>query len=196
MKMDLRSCWLLACLVVLLVTPASAEEQRTQSAMPLPFAQGGRWMRFSLQSQIGPPVEVAPTAKAAKIDDSFEVQEIARVQERIGSLVQGPLFGPADQAEQRRIWAEMARRSRAAEPAITERVSDETILPSWEPGNELLDPLQVAIDQLRASARNFDLLSADLEDAGKYAEADRLRTAARRLRQDARRFATPTETAQ
>jgi hypothetical protein len=43
------------------------------------------------------------------------------------------------------------------------------------------------------SARSLDQAAADLEDAGKYAEADRVRASANRLRREAREFASEQE---
>jgi hypothetical protein len=111
------------------------------------------------------------------------------------------MVSPADKAAQQRFLAELAKKARADGEQTTQRVSDETpqefnsSLPVYNPYTQQpIDPTQAAVEQLRGSARNLDQAAADLEDAGKYSAADRLRATAQRLRREAREFAAAHET--
>lgn len=205
-----KMCGLL--LLTLSLVPANAVAQvpriddlpTADARAPLPIGGGARWLNYSLLASLmkrpAPPV-----AKPVKDRADAEVQEVIGVQDRIGSVVKGSflesMVSPADKAEQRRFLAELTKKSYAEGAAITQRVSDESpqefnsSLPVFNPYTQQpVDPTQAAIEQLRNSARNLDQAAADLEDAGKYSTADRLRTTAQRLRREAREFAAAEET--
>jgi hypothetical protein len=205
-----KMCGLL--LLTLSLVPANAVAQvpriddlpTADARAPLPIGGGARWLNYSLLASLmkrpAPPV-----AKPVKDQADAEVQEVIGVQDRIGSVVKGSflesMVSPADKADQRRFLAELAKKSYAEGAAITQRVSDESpqefnsSLPVFNPYTQQpVDPTQAAIEQLRNSARNLDQAAADLEDAGKYSTADRLRATAQRLRREAREFAAAEET--
>ena len=187
-----------------------SEERRdiiTDARMPLPLPMegGSRWLRYALLSPAHKQL-ISPVQQRQP-DVSGEVRELREAQRRIGgSLVKGPLFdgvGGSTEAEQQRIFQRMAQEARTADSALTDqivgqiaqqpvtRVANEsgpfTLLQSY---SQPADPTHVAIAQLRMSARNLDQAAADLEDAGKYGEADRIRASANRLRREAREFAS------
>lgn len=142
------------------------------------------------------PIDSVPEA-------SRDVRAIEGIRERIGgSVLKGTfLEGKAalDDAEFRRKAAEWEREFMEGShlgvhdvPGISGphnlAPSSHAHLPAPVQYSEPLDPLQAATQQLRVSARNLDLLAADLEDAGKFKEADRLRASAQKLRREARDF--------
>lgn len=207
--------WFLSVFVVLcLFSPATAQDAGANLLptpageivnpalpLPLPIAQGARWLRYSLLAPLQPQSAQQSAPKQEEV--SPEVRELEGVmQNRIGSVLRGTIFdggNPAhDQAEQRRILAELERQHLAKERGNTKRVSDDgetETLPENMHWLTPADPLQAAAEHLRASARNLDLVAADLEDAGKYKEADRLRSRAQQMRSDARGFSQPPESA-
>lgn len=145
-----------------------------------------------------PQLPIQPVPEASR-----DVRAIEGIRERIGgSVLKGTRFeGTMDSAEFRRLATEwekewMERPSSMSGvhdvPGISgpsyDSPSSHAHLPAPVQHSEPLDPLQAATEQLRASARNLDLLAADLEDAGKFKEADRLRASAQKLRREARDF--------
>lgn len=184
--------------------PRIADLPTADTRAPLPMGGGARWLNYSL---LAPLMKrpAPPPAKPVQDQADAEAQEVIGVQDRIGSVVQGSflesMLSPADKAEQRRFLAELAKKSRDESAPTTQRVSDETpqefnsSLPVYNPYTQQpIDPTQAAVEQLRDSARNLDQAAADLEDAGKYSTADRLRATAQRLRREAREFAATPET--
>lgn len=162
---------------------------------PVPLVEGARWLQQALLLPLLKRPPVPPKEQLAP-----DVQEVAGVQERIGSVVKGSFFevNPADKAEQQRYLAELMKQQRATAAPTTQRVSDEpssefSSMPVLNPYQQSIDPTQAAVEQLRASARNIDLAAANLEDAGQYEAADRLRSTAQRLRREAREFAAVKE---
>jgi hypothetical protein len=193
--------WLSATLIGLCLSspalaqvPATIEEEVATPGLPLPFAQDARWTRYALLA----PLQKQPAPVPSF--DSRELREMQGVQKRLGgSVLDGTFLAgdhAKDQAEQLRIWQQWEHERLANESAQTQRVSDDgetETLPGNLPWLPSADPLQAAAEHLRASARNLDLVAADLEDAGKYKEADRLRSRAQQIRNDARSFVQPSE---
>ncbi|WP_254512438.1 hypothetical protein [Anatilimnocola floriformis] len=189
------------------------EEERveivTDSRLPLPLPlDGSRWLRYA---RLTPAIKqfFAPAAQPQQPEESVEVRELTEAQRRIGSVVKGTIFdgiGGSTDAERRQIWQRMAQDAKAADAALekqivsqiqqqpVQRVASESgpfnLLQSY---SQPVNPTHVAIAQLRLSARNLDQAAADLEDAGKYDEADRIRASANRLRREARDFASEPE---
>lgn len=179
-------------------------EELPAGPAPRALEGGARWLQNSLLApllrQSAPPV---PPAKGANEQVAPEVRELSDAQQRIGSVVKGSFlekYGePTDRDLQQQIWGRLTKNWRAEEAATTHRVSDEapaevSSMPVFDPYQQPVDPTQIAVEQLRGSARNLDQAAADLEDAGKYAAADRLRASAQRLRREAREFVASQET--
>lgn len=167
--------------------------------LPLPIASGTPWMQNSLLAPLHQ--RFMPQAAQQREPVSQEVREIEGVI-RSSSALRGTIFDgdrEQDEAARREIFAKLERERLAQESTNTQRVSDDGELPtgpavfpessSWPQS----DALQSATMLLRACARQLDGLAADLEEAGKYSEADRLRTRAKQLRSDARNFSQPQE---
>lgn len=197
---------------------ASQERARVEATisdnptLPLPIQTGARWLRYALLAPLGAgeaTCEECPAKAQAenRKGDSPEACEINAVRERLGgSVVRGRVFdgepsAAADQAHFDRFIDEFMNRPATADahyvPGISEPPANHRVAPAHLPvpigPSHLLrnyehDPLQAASEQLRASARNLDSTAADLEDAGKYEEADRLRVMAGQLRSEAREF--------
>lgn len=188
------------CLVVAVgwnvdAAPAVAQERieiGAESALPLPLQSSARWLRLALLA----PLQKAQLAKEeAKTEEpSPQVQAIEGLQQQLGgSVVRGKVFddaAPVDKAELRRVLTDIEQRQLRELPHSPPQVCN------WQrvsPGANVqyaqpLDPVQAATEQLRSSARNLDSLAADLEEGGKYKEADRLRASAQKLRREARTF--------
>jgi hypothetical protein len=170
--------------------------------LPLPIASGTPWMQNSLLAPLHQ--RFVPQSAQQREPVSQEVREMEGVI-RTSSALRGTIFDgdrEQDEAERRKIFARLKQERLARETNNTQRVSDDgelpsgpAVLPESSPWPPQQDALQSATMLLRACARQLDGLAADLEEAGKYSEADRLRTRAKQLRNDARNFSQPPETA-
>lgn len=160
----------------------NGESPQPATSLPVPFARANRF---------------APQNSAQPEPASRQVREIEGVM-RFSSNLRGTMFdsGNPEQeaAEKRAALAKVKQEVEAEETSTTQRVSDDGELPL---GPALMpqqpDPLHSATLLLRACARQLDGLAADLEEAGKYPEADRLRARAKQMRNDARQFSQPQE---
>lgn len=193
-RLLVRKCLLIVGLMVTwsmtaMNAVAQTEPERVQAAppaapLPLPFSPsaietGARWLRMALAP--GRAAE-APLGRLP-----FE-----SIREKRGSVIQGSALSNysgnvSDQDEFHRLVSEYARQDQEREDHAAEGYS----LP---PLQQFIpaDPLQAATAQLRVSARNLDAAAADLEDAGNYVAADRLRSSAQRLRREARELGKQT----
>jgi hypothetical protein len=115
-------------------------------------------------------------------------------------VVQGAVFDLADQREVPKVSFAKALERHLKQHAVENRCDAPTqqplpptvqhlpvpLAPSHFASAVPKDAVRDAGEHLRSSARNLDVAAADLEDAGKYTEADRLRELAQTLREEAR----------
>jgi hypothetical protein len=149
----------------------SGESRPAVGQLPVPFAPSAfSWLRMAFARDSG---EASPKRLP------FEAIREKR------DLFEGSALGGVSPAEFHRAYREVERQAEDQQPASDGEIflPTQPLVPAY--------PVEAAAAQLRASARNLDNAAADLEDAGKYAEADRIRSYARRLRREARELAKP-----
>lgn len=181
-----RKNWLLAsCAVVGMLLPAVglAQTETKPAAAPgeaqLPVPISPSIVENLLRLALAPSRPVEAPANQLPFEAIRNKRNIFQ-----GTLLGGFSSNVSDQQEFHRAVSDLARQDEERGLAAT----SEFALP---PAEQLVptNPVQAATEQLRASARNLDAAAADLEDAGNYAAADRLRSSAQRLRREARDLA-------
>lgn len=149
-----------------------AESRPEAGQVPVPFSPSAfSWLRFAFAPNRGEaPANRLPFESIRDKQSPFE----------------GSALGGVSPAEFHRAYREVERQEEQRHGAAGEEYG----LP---PSQQFIpaDPIESATAQLRASARNLDSTAADLEDAGKFAEADRIRGFSQRLRREARELAKP-----
>jgi hypothetical protein len=167
------------------VSALAQDEAPGDAALPLPIQTGTRWLRYAL---LAPFQQPAPVINAP----SAEASELEGVRERVGGgIFRGTLFDGNQEQDRALFQQALARWEAEQQPQACPRVIEWPAQPAQYAPSP--NPMQAASEQLRVSARNLDSVAADLEDAGKYAEADRLRASAKKLRREAREFAQPQQ---
>ncbi|WP_425617051.1 hypothetical protein NA78x_000719 [Anatilimnocola sp. NA78] len=142
------------------------------------------WGEEKAQAPAAPVADQTP--KAAVPEAKYINQALDAVRAQQGNLLQGTaaeqIGGKITDEERREALARVAARHAAEQ-------SELPAAPLNLPPAESLAELDLLANQLRMIGRSLDARAADCEDQGSFAEADRLRAVAQRLRREARTLA-------